>query len=154
MKPLSYRHKPPTEPRKMAKQLSGKAGNQYNTIGMHRDGKYFTKRIAPIVLSVFGCPRPIGMECCHGVNGQFDDSISNLRWGTHKENMKDKYRDGTQPVGERAGNSKLNELQVRIIRRAYELFPDIFSLRYLARTFRIDHRTVRCIVYRKNWKHI
>lgn len=45
-----------------------------------------------LVLEAFVGPCPEGMEACHGMNGFLDNSVSNLRWDTRSENMKDKKR--------------------------------------------------------------
>ena len=48
-----------------------------------------------LVLTAFVGPRPPGKECCHGPAGPSDPSLTNLRWDTHGNNLRDKTRDGT-----------------------------------------------------------
>lgn len=45
-----------------------------------------------LVLEAFDQPRPYGLEACHGPGGRQDDRATNLRWGTHRENERDKKR--------------------------------------------------------------
>jgi DNA-binding transcriptional regulator YiaG len=47
-----------------------------------------------MVLETFVGPRPAGMECCHANDTQSDNRLSNLRWDTHKENCRDRARNG------------------------------------------------------------
>ena len=48
-----------------------------------------------LVLTAWIGSCPEGFECLHGPAGVSDNSVSNLRWGTRKENELDKIRDGT-----------------------------------------------------------
>lgn len=48
--------------------------------------------VATVVLETFDRPRPYGREACHGPLGLVSDAVTNLRWGTHRENMNDKRR--------------------------------------------------------------
>lgn len=54
-----------------------------------------TKYVHRLVAETFIGPCPEGMEVCHGPNGKQDNSVSNLRYGTHSENQQDRFRDGT-----------------------------------------------------------
>lgn len=136
-------------------QKHGRMVDVFGSIGKHKN-----VRVSYMVLTTFVSPRPKGMIILHGKNGLFDDSLENLSWGTHKQNHADKWRDGTQQVGERVGTHKLNELQVRIIRRAYA--PNIkrthidkgIPTQQLAEIFNVSTNTIERIVNRESWKHI
>jgi hypothetical protein len=70
---------------------------------------------------VFRGPCPPGMEACHNNGDPTDNRLCNLRWDTHANNEADKIRHGTYFIrarlkGERNGNSKLTEEEVRLIR--------------------------------------
>jgi hypothetical protein len=54
-----------------------------------------TKTVHSLVAKAFLGPYPDGHEICHGVNGVSDNSVENLRYGTHSSNELDKRRDGT-----------------------------------------------------------
>jgi hypothetical protein len=45
-----------------------------------------------LVTEAFIGPCPPGMERLHGLGGQQDNSVTNLRFGTHQENEQDKTR--------------------------------------------------------------
>lgn len=53
------------------------------------------RMVHQLVCETFIGPKPTGKEVCHGPNGKRDNSVSNLRYGTHSENLQDRHRDGT-----------------------------------------------------------
>lgn len=55
----------------------------------------------------------------HGIEGKKSNKLSNLSYGTHLQNMKDKVRDGTQLRGEAAPNAKLLDADIATIRQMY-----------------------------------
>jgi hypothetical protein len=48
------------------------------------------RAIHQLVLEAFVGPRPPGMEGCHNDDNPANNHISNLRWDTHAENMRDR----------------------------------------------------------------
>jgi hypothetical protein len=80
-----------------------------------RDGT--SAKACVLVLTAFAGPCPPGHECCHGPdNNPANDSIDNLRWGTHAENIADKKLHGTMACGERHGRAKLSDAEIAEIR--------------------------------------
>jgi hypothetical protein len=112
--------------------------------------------IAYLVLTAFVSPRPEGMQICHGVNRETDNSLKNLSWGTpEKNNGEDKVRDGTQMFGEKNHEHKLNELQVRIIRKGYGFRKKEFLTGVdFGRYFNVTPNTVMRAFRGETWKHI
>lgn len=47
-----------------------------------------------LVLEAFVGPCPAKMQCCHGNGNPADNRLVNLRWGTSKENMRDRSLHG------------------------------------------------------------
>jgi HNH endonuclease/NUMOD4 motif-containing protein len=54
-------------------------------------------RVHRLVLAAFVGPCPRGLEGCHENGDPSDNRLSNLRWGTHTSNNRDKQRHGTDP---------------------------------------------------------
>lgn len=73
----------------------------YVLVGLRRDGKPTTHTVHKLVLQAFVGPRPPGMECRHMDGNPTNNALSNLRWGTRKENMRDQLRHGTQYLAKR-----------------------------------------------------
>lgn len=70
----------------------GKCGHLM--VALRRDGKSKSWLVHALVLTAFVGPRPVGMECCHGLGGTQDNSLQNLRWDTSSENNFDIVRQG------------------------------------------------------------
>lgn len=73
-----------------------------------------------LVLEAFVGPCPDGMECRHLDDKRRNNALRNLEWGTRRENMADRKRNGLRrhgPRGEMNNASKLTETDVLTIRR-------------------------------------
>lgn len=66
----------------------------YRELRMSFNCKRVTISIARTVLEVFGSPCPDGMEVCHNNGIRDDNRLENLRWDTHKNNIRDIYVHG------------------------------------------------------------
>jgi len=73
---------------------------------------------------------------------------SHLRLGTHEQNVADMKDAGRQPLGERNGQSKLTEEEVRHIKTSDR------PAKRLAREHSIHQNTVRSILRGDTWSHI
>jgi hypothetical protein len=73
----------------------------YPCVNLDRNGKTYSRCVHRLVLSAFIGPRPEGMEARHWPDQtKTNCRLDNLRWDTHLENMKDKYRN-RPPVKEK-----------------------------------------------------
>jgi hypothetical protein len=73
----------------------------YCRVNLDRGGKTHSRLVHQLVLEAFIGPRPPGMEGCHYPDpNKGNNRVGNLRWDTHGENAKDKYRD-RPPVTEK-----------------------------------------------------
>jgi hypothetical protein len=54
-----------------------------------------TRQVHQLVLEAFAGPRPAGLEGLHDNGNPADNARTNLRYGTHAENMRDAVRHGT-----------------------------------------------------------
>lgn len=66
----------------------------YLTVVLFVNGTRKTQLVHQLVLKTFVGPRPKGYDSCHGDGDKSNNHLSNLRWDTRSENMKDLYRHG------------------------------------------------------------
>lgn len=106
-----------------------------------------------IVLTLFDRPPKRGEQGRHLDGNPRHNWISNLKWGTPKQNAADKIRHGTTNEGERHGRAKLNEKHVRILRRRYKSGETDIIARYAAR-HGMCKTSVWNAVTNRSWQHI
>jgi len=87
---------------------------------------------------------------CHKNDIGSDNRISNLYVGTYKSNARDRFINGSVPVGEDSSSSKLTEDQVRFIR----MNVGKMSQSQMAEMFNVTRQLVSLIVKGKIWKHL
>lgn len=103
-----------------------------------------------LVLEAFVGPCPPGMECRHRNGVSWDNRLSNLRWGTKRQNECDRVRHGTVLKGERHGRAKLTESEVIQIRK----LKGKEQRRTVARRFRVSESTIGFIWDGVTWRHL
>jgi hypothetical protein len=95
------------------------AGYPYLGVMLCRDGQKTRRLVHQLVMGAFVGLPPEGREVRHGPGGALDNRLVNLSYGTRKENMADKVRDGTLVYGEGIVGSRLTEQVVIECRRRY-----------------------------------
>lgn len=105
-----------------------------------------------LVLQAFVGPRPPGMHGRHGDNVRNHNALSNLCWGTPKQNQADRIQHGTDLNGEAVATSKLTNEQVRQIKRRYSFRKVTHSM--LADEFGVCKATIAGIIEGRNWKSV
>lgn len=70
----------------------------YVHANLWNDGRSVRRKVSRLVLELFVGPCPEGMECRHLDGDKTNNQLSNLRWGTRSENVRDKTRHGTHPA--------------------------------------------------------
>jgi hypothetical protein len=121
-------------------------------VALRKSGKTLTFRVHRLVLDAFSGPCPIGAEGCHNNGNALDNRIENLRWDTHKENIRDSIAHGTKtspPVslGESHHAVKVTDAQVAELRAA-PYVPGLFTS--YARKWGITATTVSRLYWRKS----
>lgn len=86
----------------------------------------------------------------HIDGNKLNNSIENLEWCTHAQNMAHAFRTNLVPrvVGENQARSKLKNNEVR------EIFASKLVLRKLAEIYNVDHKTIRAVKKGITWNHI
>jgi hypothetical protein len=134
--------------RKMRPSIQ-KYGHKLVTLSI--DGKLHYRWIHRLVLENFIGPCPDGMEGCHNDGNPQNNHWKNLRWDTHKNNLADTKKHGTQKKfsGEKNGMAKLKESDIKEIRRLAST-REMFQ-KDIAKKYGIHEETVGSIHRRKRW---
>lgn len=94
----------------------------------------------------------------HKKNDRSDPKLSNLEYGSQKENNEDKVKSGTDPRGERNAASLLTAKEVRTIRKLKKSKnPDtgrLWTQEDISMEFGISRQAVSDIVRRVTWRHL
>ncbi len=128
-------------------------GYIYGHLSLQR--KEYHIRIAGLILLTYVGLCPKGMECRHLDGNKKNNKLSNLKYGTHKENMQDTLRHGTNcglKMGEDSNRAILSENQVRLIFNAYH--DGAYNQQELADMFNISDVHISRIVNKKTWRHL
>ncbi len=104
-----------------------------------------------ILLAFKGTPASPDLMSLHKNGIKIDNRSANLRWGTAKENSEDSIKHGTQVRGEKVGNAKLKE---KDIKRIFELHQRGEHYTLIADMYRIHPLYVYSILGRRAWKHV
>jgi len=140
------------------KQKISKTGYKYVTLC--KNGNVTTHRVHKLVAQAFLGERPKGLQIAHLDGNQQNNSISNLKFVTPKENARHKILHGTvasgekngkhtkpecTPRGEKHGKSKLNWKLVKEIRKSKD------SSRKLAKKYDVSKTNILDIKNNKIW---
>ena len=112
-----------------------------------------------LVLKAFVGPCPAGYETCHNDGDLDNNHVSNLRWDTHGNNVRDQLRHGTMQarkkqdnVGEKHPMSRHTDDEIRELLRLWRTGK--FKKVQLAKMFSMTSGMVWMIVNRRNWTHL
>jgi hypothetical protein len=125
----------------------------YIWVNLILDRKGYGRALHRLVLEAFVGPAPEGYCGCHENGDRSDNRLSNLRWDTVKNNLRDRKRHNTMPiqVGEANNAAKLSERDVRTIRRLRAAGAPRYQV---AAKFGVHTVTVGLITAGKRWAHV
>ena len=75
-----------------------------------------------------------------------------VTWGTPGDNFRDRWRDGTEPVGEQNGRHKLTEAEVLHLRARYAAGG--ITYRQLATAYGVSQTLIAMTLRREIWTHV
>lgn len=104
-----------------------------------------------LVARAFLGPCPIGQVVRHMNGDRTDDRISNLGYGTPKQNTADRILHGTMQYGELVHNAKLTNEQVKTIKMRYRFRCRKNGTMALAHEYGVSPSTVSAIMSGQNW---
>lgn len=139
------------------KQFNRKLVHSVNNLGYHRihpryKGKRMNLFVHRLVAECF-LPNPENKPfVLHNDNNPNNNHVSNLRWGTQSENIAQAYRDNRiSAKGQNNGQSKLTDVDVRIIREAR---LKGFQGRKIARYYKMSESWIYQICRGERWGHL
>ncbi len=104
----------------------------YPSVSLFTKGVRRERTVHRMVLEAFVGPCPEKHECLHKDGSRANNNLSNLRWGTHVDNMNEASRHGTL-----GGVAK-----TRLVVRQMKEMALNQSLRSIGRYFGVHHATV------------
>jgi hypothetical protein len=129
----------------------GKYGYRRLQVGLVAPGMPVIAAVHALVLTAFVGPRPPGLECLHRDGNSLNNRATNLRWGTHQENMDDRDRHGTTPRGETNGRAKLTDEKVLTIRARLDRGEKQATV---AADLDVSRTTVYRVHSGRSWSHV
>lgn len=124
------------------------ATHNYLMVLLCVNGKKTGRTVHSLVLEAFVGPCPPGQEGRHRNCQSCDNRLSNLCYGTRRENRDDSRKEGTLALGERIAQHKLAEADIPAIRSAPGRHEDIAAVYGVSRT------QISRIKRRENWRHV
>jgi hypothetical protein len=126
----------------------------YCMVTLSAKGKVHKKTVHDLVATAFVGPRPPGYDVNHKDGCKTNNHFSNLEYVTHIENVRHAFRIGLvrMPRGESRHNSKLTEMQVRVMVRLNH--RGLVSHCDMAKVFNIDRRTAQKAATGESWAHL
>ena len=124
----------------------------YRCVNLQRQGVIKAKLVHILVYAAFKGPIPDGLEVNHDDGDKANCKLSNLEAMTPSQNVRHAHRTGlAKPLrGERHGNSKLTDADVRTIVSLLRRF----SLMELATQFNCEEATISGIACGRSWRHV
>lgn len=120
--------------------------NGYPGLKLCKNGKINTVLIHRVMLITFYGERPPHLECRHLNSVRNDNRLSNLRWGTKKENGQDKVM-----AGNSVGHGKLTPKDVVEIRYIKKWG---LSNKIVGEAYGVSYDCISNVHLRKRWRHI
>lgn len=123
----------------------------YNKVMLRGSGRNRQALVSNLVALAFLGDRPEGMDVLHDDGNSTNDRLSNLRYGTKVQNMADKLRHGTQPLGENSHLAKQDEATVRLVKEALAQNEKHVSI---ARRLGVSAKWISDVARGISWKHV
>lgn len=123
-------------------------GSGYLCVTLSVNKRARKRTVHGMVAETFIGQRPPKNECRHKDGSRTNARLSNLAYGTNKENWADKRAHGRATQGEKSGCAKLSEIQVRYIRSS------ALSSIALGRELGVASSTIRAVRLGQNWSFL
>lgn len=132
-----------------SKTLNGHKNKEgYTYFVLSKDGKTHPFCIATLILLAFVGPRPSGQEACHWDGNNQNNILSNLRWDTHLNNIRDRLKHKTYLIAED------HPMAILTTEKAREIFLSTKSGIDLAAENGVSAATISAIRKKRIWKSL
>lgn len=128
------------------------ASNGYRRVNLYINKEHKTYSVHRLVCTAFNGVPSKGCQVRHLDGDKANNVPSNLKWGSPKENAKDKTLHGTSPEGNKNPSSKLTERDIQDIRELRNTTK--LSLRDIGGLFGVSKSQVCAIVNGKAWFYL
>jgi len=105
-------------------------------------------KVHQLVCMAFHGPAPAGCVVAHGDGARTNNRPDNLRWATTKENHRDRWRHGTEPVGAKHPKAKVTPRMAAAIRQRWSA-GDTQSA--ISADIGISQTTIWKIIHGQHW---
>jgi len=125
----------------------------YRKCRITQDGKTKLVSVHRFMLECWVGVRPRSQVVRHLDGNSLNNELSNLKYGTVKENVEDAFRhSGNYAEGAKNGRATLTEDDVRAIRRRYDNGE---ALRFIANDYpALNKGSISMVARRVTWKHV
>jgi hypothetical protein len=144
-KPQRNFAKTPDSPRVLL-QKTDKYG--YKVVRLYSNGRSKYVTVHRLVLFAFVVQEPIGKVCRHKDGNRSNNNLTNLEWGTPKENSADSLLHGTRVLGEKVNTAKLTLEAVLKIRQ------EAGTLTELSKRYGVTPTSIRNIKVGRTWANV
>lgn len=124
----------------------------HRSFNYHGSGRKKMRSVAVLIATLFHGPRPKGMEVCHNNGVASDNRAENLRWDFKINNVADKYKHGTMPLGTKVWTAKLTDELVLDMRNSARI--DRLTVAECARLHKLTHDAASDAITGKSWAHV
>lgn len=145
----------PSVPRQLK---SWKNRGKHLAVSLVKDGVIIRRYVHSLILETFVGKCKVGQMCRHLDGNGLNNNLSNLKWGTMKENQMDRIVHGTDNRGEKHGMSRLTIKNVIKIRKLFAAANTHYrkkdkgvNYKEIAIKFNVAPSTIRNIVRGLTW---
>ncbi len=137
-------------------QKYDKAGHLRSFVCLYDRGRHKNLSAGVLVLTTFVGPKPTKKSVARHLDDDItNNNLSNLIWGSQKDNVADAIRNGKRiTYGENVCTAKLSVADVQCIRATCRPWSRKFGVRVLAKQYGVDESTIASVVSAKSWKGV
>ena len=120
----------------------------YRQLSLYKNSTQKTFKVEWLISAAFLGLKPKGLEVMHLDGSKDNNNINNLKYGTTKENQRQRLTDGTDNRGERHGKAILTKQNVLEARKLYKQGA---TQKSLAKKYKLGIRGMAYALTGKTW---